>query len=101
MTTFKHTPGPLYHIGKPITHEAHPNCGMYAIVENRGPVNADTYAGYATTKELADLFAAAPELFEALQLVANCVTDAQGGLTIGEYERGVITAAIAKAEGKP
>jgi hypothetical protein len=43
------------------------------------------------------LIAAAPDLLEALQIIANCVADSEGGTTLGSYEMGKVRAALAKA----
>jgi hypothetical protein len=35
----------------------------------------------------------------ALTVVANCVADSEGGVTLGSYEQGIVRAAIAKTQG--
>lgn len=47
----------------------------------------------------ARLMAAAPDLLAALRVIANCVADEQGGVTLGSYEQEIVRAAIAKATG--
>jgi hypothetical protein len=53
---------------------------------------------YSTCKAAhASLIAAAPDLLEALRVVRQCIADAEGGVTLGSYEMGVVRAALAKA----
>ena len=54
--------------------------------EHYQPVSGMKYLVTPVSEQKANarLIAAAPELLDALQLVANCVTDSQGGVTLGK-----------------
>ena len=89
MTQSKHTKGPWITNGEWIDGgDSEPVCQL------------PTAATYSNRDSNARLIAAAPDLLESLQLVANCVTDDKGGVTLGSYELGVIKAANKKAKGE-
>ena len=90
MTESKHTPGPW-------------NNSDDGRIYATGEIIADATYGClprAETDSNTRLIAAAPDLLAALQVIANCVADSEGGVTLGSYEQGIVRAAIRKAKGE-
>lgn len=94
MTQSKHTPAPWRISDNPRTPYLVYGSNDYAVADckvyhNKTDINADM-----------NLIAAAPELLEALELIANCVTKPNEPTELGEYEMDKVKAAIAKAKGQ-
>lgn len=102
MTQSKHTPGAIQIVNDQGTIYLRDKGGyeiaqVYRAVDHR----PNGHASYEDVQNAnAHLWAAAPELFEACQLVENCKTTEAGEIVLGYYEYTQIMAALRKAKGE-
>ena len=101
MNTQSHTSGP-WEIGRHATPESFPQFGIYAENGNARDLAHVVSHGTATSAETeanAHLIAAAPEMLEALQNVAEVMSGADYSHVKADMVRAICRRAIAKAEG--
>ena len=88
-----HTPGPWRIVG------VRPGYGVDVETCDSEPITVNGADDDAVNYANARLIAAAPALLAALHVVAKCVADDLGGVTLGSFEQGIVRAAIAQATG--
>lgn len=92
----KHTPGP-WHVGGvflPGTPDVH--CSVWGATPP-GCASGDEVAKYVHPKD-APLISAAPQLLEALELVARAGRGTSGRLILERHEEDIVLSAIASAK---